>query len=86
METPNEPPGDPSQRRPAVRRRRAPTSGGGADPKTAGFLIVAVIIAVGGAGLGLGALVGLPAPFGLAGVLVGLALGLRLVYARFRDI
>lgn len=86
METTNEPPGDPSEQRPARRRPPAPTSGGGADPKTAGFLLLAAIIALGGVGLGIGALVGVPGPFAVAGVFVGLAVGFRLVYSRFRDI
>jgi hypothetical protein len=57
-----------------------------ADPRMAGFLLVAVILAVTGAGLGIGALLSLPVPFALGGLFVGLVAGFALVYSRFRDI
>ena len=44
------------------------------------------IVLCGGIGLGLGALVGLPVPLGLAGLFMGLVAGFALVYTRFRDI
>jgi hypothetical protein len=50
------------------------------------MLLVASIVSLGAAGLGLGALVGLPVPFALAGVFAGLAVGFALVYSRYRDI
>lgn len=56
------------------------------SPATAGMLLVAAIVSLGAAGLGLGALVGLAVPFALAGVFAGLAVGFALVYSRFRDI
>ncbi len=63
-----------------------PSRGKRPDPSTAGFFLVAAIVLCGGVGLGLGALLGAPVPFLLAGVFAGLALGLGLVYSRFRDI
>ncbi len=56
------------------------------DPAAAGAMLVASIVLCGGAGLGIGALVGLSVPFGLAGLFVGLVVGFALVYTRFRDI
>lgn len=52
----------------------------------AGMLIVASIVLCGGAGLGLGSLVGASALLAIAGVFVGLVVGLGLVHARFRDL
>jgi hypothetical protein len=72
---------DRTPRRPPPRRSQGRTS-----PATAGMLLVATIVTLGGAGLGLGALVGLPLPFALAGVFAGLAVGFALVYSRFKDI
>jgi hypothetical protein len=70
---------------------RAPKRGRNGDgprpsPAAAGMLLVASIVSLGAAGLGLGALVGLPVPFALAGVFAGLAVGFALVYSRYRDI
>jgi len=59
-----------------------PTNRGAA----AGTLLVATILLCGGVGLGIGALVGAPAPIGLAGVFVGFAAGIVLVIRRFRDL
>jgi hypothetical protein len=56
------------------------------DPAGAGLTLVSTIILCGGIGLGLGALVGLPAPLGVAGVFVGAVVGVALVYARFKDV
>jgi hypothetical protein len=42
------------------------------------------MIVAAAAGYGLGSLVGLAIPFGLAGLFAGLIAGLALVYARFR--
>jgi hypothetical protein len=50
------------------------------------MLIVASIVLCGGAGLGLGSLVGASALLAIAGVFVGLVVGLGLVHARFRDL
>jgi hypothetical protein len=52
----------------------------------AGSLLVAAILFCGGIGLGLGALAGAPAALAILGVFVGLGVGLRLVYTRFRDL
>lgn len=58
----------------------------GPDPKGAGLTLVAAVILLGGLGLGVGALVGLPVPFALAGFFGGLVVGFALVYSRFEDI
>jgi hypothetical protein len=67
-------------------RRRGPDDGRGADPRTAGYLLIAAIVLCGAAGLGIGTLVGLQVPFTLAGLCVGVALGFTVVYSRFKDI
>ncbi len=66
--------------------RRVRRSGRRSDPATAGALLVAAILLCGAAGLGIGALVGVPVPFVLVGVFAGLIAGFALVYSRFRDI
>jgi hypothetical protein len=83
---------------PSERGRPAQVSGGGArlhrrtsrpdprNPAAAGAVIVAAIVLCGAAGLGLGALAGVPVPFALVGLFAGLALGFALVYSRFKDI
>jgi hypothetical protein len=58
----------------------------GADAATAGALLVAAMVVCAAAGFGLGALVGLAVPVGLAGLLAGVAVGVALVHARFRRI
>lgn len=58
----------------------------GSDPAAAGVMLVVTILLCAGVGLGLGELVGLAVPFGLAGLFVGLVVGFALVYARFKDI
>jgi hypothetical protein len=57
-----------------------------ADTAAAGGLLVSSILLCALAGLGVGALVGAPAPVAILGGGVGLAAGLWLVYSRFRDI
>lgn len=52
----------------------------------AGTLIVATIVLCALVGLGVGALVGLAAPLGIAGVFIGVALGIVLVIKRFGDL
>ena len=52
----------------------------------AGALLIGSILACAGLGLGLGALVGAEAPLALAGGAVGVVVGFRVVYRRFRDI
>lgn len=56
-----------------------------ANPATAGALLLAMIVLGTGAGFGLGTLVGSTAPLTLAGLAVGFAAGIALVYTRFRD-
>ena len=47
---------------------------------------MAAMLLGGGAGLGIGVLIGLPALVGIAGLFAGLTAGFALVYSRFRDI
>jgi hypothetical protein len=56
------------------------------SPAGAGLTLVATMLLCGGAGLGIGALVGLAVPLGITGLFVGLVAGFALVYTRFRDI
>jgi hypothetical protein len=49
-------------------------------------MLLSTILLCGAAGLGLGALVGLPVPLGLAGFFIGAVAGCALVYARFKDL
>ena len=48
--------------------------------------MIGAMIGCAAAGYGLGSLVGLAVPLGLAGLFAGLVAGLALVYARFRRI
>jgi hypothetical protein len=57
---------------------------GRADAATAGSLLLGAMIACAAVGFGLGSLVGLAVPIGLAGLFLGLGGGLALVYARYR--
>jgi hypothetical protein len=63
-------------------QRRRPS----ANPVIAGSLIVATIVLCGAIGFGLGALVGLTVPLGIAGLFAGVVAGLALVITRFRDL
>jgi hypothetical protein len=63
-------------------RDRPPTMRGA----VAGSLLVATILLCAALGLGLGALAGAPVPLGLAGLFVGVVLGIVLVIRRFGDI
>jgi hypothetical protein len=56
------------------------------SPAGAGLTLVATMLLCGAAGLGLGALLGLAVPLGIAGLFAGTVAGFALVYARFRDI
>jgi hypothetical protein len=60
------------------------TPPGRADAAAAGALLVGAMLACGAAAYGLGSLVGLAVPLGLAGLFAGLVVGFALVYARFR--
>jgi hypothetical protein len=52
----------------------------------AGSLVVATIVLCGAVGLGVGAVVGVPAPFGVAGVFIGAVIGNVVVARRFSDL
>ena len=52
----------------------------------AGSVLVATIMLCAAIGFGLGALVGAPVPLGLAGLFVGVPLGIVLVIRRFGDL
>jgi hypothetical protein len=56
------------------------------DAGLAGLMIVSTIILCAGIAGGVGALFGVPGPLAVIGVFVGFGLGLRLVYARYRDL
>jgi hypothetical protein len=58
----------------------------GSSTAGAGALLVGTIVFCAGIGLGLGALVGVPAVLAIAGGAVGVVGGLRVVYGRFKDI
>ena len=62
----------------------SPRPPAGTSPVVAGSLIVAAIVLCGGAGFGVGALVGWTVPLGLAGLFAGFAVGLALVITRFK--
>jgi hypothetical protein len=57
-----------------------------ADAATAGTLILAAMIGCAAVGFGVGSLLGIAVPLGLAGLFGGLVVGMALVYARFRRI
>jgi hypothetical protein len=52
----------------------------------AGALLIASILACAAVGLGIGALIGAPAALGIVGGFVGVGVGFRLVYGRFRHL
>jgi hypothetical protein len=52
----------------------------------AGSLVVSTIVLCGAVGLGLGALVGIPVPLGIAGVFIGAVIGNVVVARRFGDL
>ena len=52
----------------------------------AGSLVVSAIVLCGAVGLGLGALVGIPVPLGIAGVFIGAVIGNVVVARRFGDL
>jgi hypothetical protein len=55
-----------------------------ADAAAAGGLLIGAMIAGAAAGYGLGSLLDLAVPLGLAGLFAGVVAGLALVYVRFR--
>jgi hypothetical protein len=52
----------------------------------AGSMLIATILLCAAIGLGVGALLGVPVPFLLAGLFVGPVLGVLVVRSRFRDL
>lgn len=58
----------------------------GADAAAAGAYLIASLILVGAMGYGIGSLVDLSVPFGLAGLFAGFVVGMALVYARFKRV
>jgi hypothetical protein len=60
------------------------TPPGGADAAAAGAMLIGSMLVCAAAGYGLGSVVGLAVPLGLAGLFVGLVVGFALVYARYR--
>ena len=56
------------------------------DAATAGMSLVGAMVGCAAVGYGLGSLVGLAVPLGIAGLFVGIVGGMVLVHARFRRI
>ena len=56
------------------------------DAALAGFMLVLTAVLCAGAGVAIGAALGIPALLGILGLFVGFALGFALVYNRFKDI
>ena len=56
------------------------------DAATAGMSLVGAMVGCGAVGYGLGSLVGLAVPLGLAGLFVGIVGGMVLVHARFKRV
>jgi hypothetical protein len=56
------------------------------SPVAAGSLVVATLVSCAVIGFGIGSLVGLAVPLGIAGLFAGVAAGLALVITRFRDL
>jgi cation transporter-like permease len=62
------------------------TTASRADAAAAGCLVIGAMAGCAAVAYGLGSLVGVAVPAGLAGLFAGLVVGLALVYARFRRI
>lgn len=56
------------------------------DAATAGMQLVGAMLGCAAVGYGLGSLVGIAVPLGLAGLFVGVVGGLALVHARYRHL
>jgi hypothetical protein len=56
------------------------------SPAGAGALLIGAILTCAGIGLGIGALLGVPALLALAGGFVGVGVGFWIVYSRFKDL
>ena len=62
------------------------TQSPGGNTAGAGALLIGAILGCAGVGLALGALVGAAVPLAMAGGAVGVVVGFRIVYRRFKDI
>ncbi|MFN8161170.1 MAG: hypothetical protein U0R52_09055 [Solirubrobacterales bacterium] len=60
--------------------------GPGAQAASAGMMLIVTMVGCGAIAYGLGSLFGAAVPLGLAGLFVGLFVGLGLVYSRFRRV
>jgi len=56
------------------------------SPAGAGALLLGAIVACAAVGLGIGALVGVPALLALVGGFVGVGVGFWIVYSRFKEL
>jgi hypothetical protein len=56
------------------------------DAALAGFMLVVTAVLIGGIGLGIGLVVGVPALLGILGLFIGFGVGFAVVYTRFKDI
>jgi hypothetical protein len=56
------------------------------DAALAGFMLVVTAVLCAGIGVGIGAVIGAPAPLGILGLFIGFGLGFALVYNRYKDI
>ncbi len=56
------------------------------DAALAGFMLVVTALLCAGVGVGIGAVLGIPALLGVLGLFIGFGLGFKLVYNRFKDI
>jgi len=56
------------------------------DAAGAGALLIGSILTCAGVGLGIGALVGLPAALAIVGGFVGVGVGFAIVYGRFKHL
>ncbi len=56
------------------------------SPAGAGGLLLGAILVCAAVGLGIGALLGVPALLALAGGFVGVGVGFWIVYSRFKDL
>jgi predicted lipid-binding transport protein (Tim44 family) len=83
---PTSPAPHPEPREPRPPRPSAPPARPLNRGVVAGSLIVGAMLGCGGAGLGIGALLGVSAIVGLAGLFAGFVVGLILVFNRFRDL
>jgi hypothetical protein len=56
------------------------------DAAGAGALLIAAILGCAALGLGIGALIGAPAALAIVGGFIGVGVGFRLVYGRFKHL